>query len=60
MHGPPFPLDPKGTTGEAELQKKYGARIIGERDLHPGPDPDTYVFTRYSVMTNIYRVILPQ
>jgi Tol biopolymer transport system component len=61
LHGPPFTIDAGGGTLQAvDLQKRFGARIINERDVFPGPDPDTYAFTRYTALTNIYRVILPQ
>jgi eukaryotic-like serine/threonine-protein kinase len=60
LHGPPFAIDVGGTLKASDLQKRFGARIINERDVYPGADPDTYVFTRYTALTNIYRVILPQ
>jgi DNA-binding winged helix-turn-helix (wHTH) protein/Tol biopolymer transport system component len=59
VRGTPFKLAPHGNISEADLQKKFGARIINERDVSPGPDPDTYVFTRYAALTNVYRIILP-
>jgi serine/threonine protein kinase/Tol biopolymer transport system component len=59
LRGGPFNLAPHGTISEAELQKTFGARIINERDVYPGPNPETYVFTRYVALTNIYRVVLP-
>jgi DNA-binding winged helix-turn-helix (wHTH) protein/Tol biopolymer transport system component len=59
LRGTPFRLAPSGSINETDLQKKLGARIINERDVHPGPDPDTYVFTRYVAFTNIYRIVLP-
>jgi hypothetical protein len=58
--GKPLTLDVGGTLKAADLQQHFGARIINERDVYPGPDPDTYVFTRYTALTNIYRVTLPQ
>lgn len=59
VRGTPFKLAPHGSITETDLQKKFGARIINERDVYPGPDPDTYVFTRYVALTNIYRIVLP-
>jgi eukaryotic-like serine/threonine-protein kinase len=56
--GAPLNLAPHGNISEADLQKTFGARIINERDVYPGPNPDTYVFTRYVALTNIYRIIL--
>jgi DNA-binding winged helix-turn-helix (wHTH) protein/Tol biopolymer transport system component len=59
LRGTPFRIAPPGSFNETDLQKKLGARIINERDVYPGPDPDTYVFTRYVTFTNIYRIVLP-
>ena len=60
LHGPPFRLDVAGAPNVVDLQKRFAARIINERDVFPGPDPDAYVFTRYTALTNIYRVLLPE
>ena len=59
VRGAPFNLAPHGSITEADLQKTFGAHIINERDVYPGPDPNTYVFTRYTALTNIYRITLP-
>ena len=59
LHGAPFNLSPHGVPTETDLQKMFGARILNEKDIFPGPDPDTYVFSRASALTNIYRIILP-
>ena len=59
LHGAPLALDAGQDLTIEALRKKFGARIVNERDLYPGPDPGTYVFTRYTAQTNIYRVLLP-
>jgi eukaryotic-like serine/threonine-protein kinase len=59
VHGTPFKLPQYGNISEVDLREKFDARIINERDVSPGPDPDTYAFTRYLALTNIYRIILP-
>jgi hypothetical protein len=60
LHGAPLALDADQPLTVEALRKKFGAHIINERDVYPGPDPANYVFTRYTAQTNIYRVVLPQ
>jgi Tol biopolymer transport system component len=60
LHGAPIALDADQALTVEALRKKFGARVINERDVYPGSDPANYVFTRYTAQTNIYRVVLPQ
>ena len=52
---PPSPLL-RGVTTEAEALRLRGIRVLAEESVTPGATPDTYVFTRKLVTSNLYRL----
>jgi hypothetical protein len=48
-----------GVKGAADLKGIAGLRVIEQQSVAPGPDADTYAFTKTTVHRNIYRVPLP-
>jgi eukaryotic-like serine/threonine-protein kinase len=49
-----------GPLSEQEVLKIPGGRVIRATDVAPGPNADTYAFTRKSVQRNLYRVPVPK
>jgi eukaryotic-like serine/threonine-protein kinase len=53
------PIPPGGFTSEAQIEAVPGVRVLPYGDVAPGPDPDTYVFSRLTITRNLYRIPLP-
>jgi hypothetical protein len=60
FHGSlPAAFADRGVKGAEDLKGIAGLRVIEQQDVAPGPDADTYAFTKTTVHRNIYRVPLP-
>jgi hypothetical protein len=53
------PIPDGGFRTEQQVAALPGARVIGSRDIFPGPSPSTYVFTKVATQRNIYSVPVP-
>ena len=53
------PLPPNGIKSRSDLDAIPGLRVIDHPYVVPGPDLETYAFTRTSVHRNLYRIPLP-
>jgi hypothetical protein len=53
------PLPPNGINSRSDLDAIPGLRAIDQQSAVPGPDLETYAFTRTSVHRNLYRIPLP-
>ena len=57
------PLDtlwPKGLKTQKDVLANPGARVISEGDAFPGADSSAYLFWKRTVVSNLYRLPVPQ
>jgi Tol biopolymer transport system component len=53
------PVPPAGFPSKDAVAALPGARLVGQQDVYPGPNPSIYAFTKLATQRNIYRVPVP-